>query len=180
MNAMEWGAGGVLWPSTKFCLSSCSSRNVSSCLAEVGRGTETLERALQVGVGRNERLPRASGDASLTVREAGTGARPGTELDSKSFPNKRKLHSPLSRLLPAPLPRQHYWSGAFGAGQRVRGRERSALPLRGPSSGAPEGPGCPQENSPSRAAASEAQQSRARSSMAPPHSGWTRSEFGGR
>lgn len=51
----------------------------------------------------------------------GPGARPGTEPCSISFPNKRKLHSPLGRLLPAPRPVLHYWSEVFGVGVE-RGR----------------------------------------------------------
>lgn len=93
-NALEWGAGGILWPSTKFCLPSCSSEMFPPVWRRWEEGQKLLERVLQVGVGRNERLPRASGEASLRVRGAGTGARPGTG-STQVFPKQKK--TPLPR-----------------------------------------------------------------------------------
>lgn len=67
--------GGSLWPSTKICLvCSCSSRKFSSCLAELGRGTETLERVLKIGVGRKGKATKGvPGVRSKTVGSRARG-----------------------------------------------------------------------------------------------------------
>ena len=105
VNTKEMRGGGSLWPSTKFCLvCSCSSRNLSFFLAEVGRGSETLKRVLRTGVERKGKAGQRSLESGVRVWGSGAGASPGTGPDSISFPNKRKLHSPLGCLSPAPRP----------------------------------------------------------------------------
>lgn len=146
MNALEWGAGGVLWPSTKFCLSSCSSRNVSSCLAEVGRGTETLERVLQVGVGRKRKA--AKGVWRREFKSSGSRdrgkSRDGARL--QVFPKQKKTPLPAGPPPPRPPPALALlvrsvrgWGAGLGGD---RGRPfHSEAPLRGPQKGwgAPKG-----------------------------------------
>lgn len=131
---------------------------------------------------------RPSGASGSGVGDRGE---PGREVRDRSpeqlfFPNKRKLHSPLGRLSPPP-PAQHCGARVLEAGVPGRGDggwPGGTLTRRLSLEGAPGGANqLPQTSlgghSPSSAAASEAQQSRARNSMAPPPIAWIRSEFGG-
>lgn len=79
-------------------------------------------------------------ESGVRVWGAGAGERPGTEPDSISLPNKRKLQSLPGRLLPAPPTRPNtIGSISSGLGCRWKGRGRSAHPLRGPILGTKSG-----------------------------------------
>lgn len=133
------GAAVVLRPSTKFCLV-CrgASRNVSSCLAEVGRGTEILERVLKIVVRRKGKAGRVFGGQSKSLRSRDRGrsaSRDGARLHR--FPKQKKTPLPAGPPPPRPPPEPALlvWSvQGWGVGLgEDRGRPlHSEAYLRGP------------------------------------------------